>query len=689
MMIMISWILRFGVVALLLLPLVVPTVSTEDQSLAKRAVTVVSNRETSIRSRNDIIQKIRGHFGASSQITFQNLSSPTSHPLQVFDAVGQAVRASKSITVLDLDASLWGESAGKFREQLDQTPAAQTERLFVVDSHPSPAEERLFLFVADLYVPKVSFLGEETLAVVEIAGRLDPSQTASIEILVRSNGDLITTERKTVTAASDGTVQAIVDVPVSFIKAQSQVITVDVKTPFALASYAQASTTVFVAHNKTTVLHVAVSPDWSLRAMRQKLKFWPNLDLLSYYILRERWDDNSIPQSQLSLIEFPSDKLFGEQLPNFHGIVAQNFYFDHYLAQRDAGNLVQYVQSGGRMFLQAGPLSFLSQDPSIQSLFPCANQPRYQTPDTPLRWRPASGSGIQLPPELAQSLPHIQSQAGFVDCDVKPNTFVLAEREDGQPVLFAQNLGKGLVVTSLASDWHTQGVSLAQVDAGSIKGERSAALMEINLQTAATERLGTWVIEFLQRRQDSGLRAPDLAGPRLTTEDRFLLTRSRGGFRNDGEVILRGPNNQEILARPVQLSFLDREGLVLPQSLGSVLDNPSDHPFQPVHLVVRAEGQSEDDEEALLRGGHWPITHAPAKPLPQNHKLLAGLHALQDRPPESSDPDAAPRAQGDVQERPLIEVYPWLMALALALLCLDTFVTILWTQRKKATSRAP
>jgi hypothetical protein len=685
---LLSWTLRLAVLALLAMPLVVPTISARSPQSASRTLTLVTDRDHTPGERRQVVQHLRNRFGEESQITLQNLSNETMHPLQVYDAIGQTVRGLRDIVVLDLSAGLWGDNAKRFADKLAATDAFRTGRLYRLEgTQPGsqmdtpPGNQGEFLLLADLYVPKVSFLGEETLAVVEIAGSLPAGSRENIELLVRSNGDLVTTERRSITAPSTGMVQTVVEVPVSFMKAQAQTISIELRSEKTLNDYAHASTTVFVAHNKTTVLHVAVGPDWSLRSMRQKLKFWPNLDLLSYYILRERWDDNSVPQSQLSLIEFPSDKLFGEQLPNFHGIVAQNFFFDHYLAQRDALNLVDYVKQGGRMFLQAGPLSYLSKDPAIQSLFPCKNQPTYKEDEKPQKWEPAQGSTIQLPEDLASSLPSIQSRINFRGCEAKESAFVLAQLESGDPVLFAQNLGKGLVVSSLAADWHTQSVPLAAAGAGAGASDTSAALLSASLQSGAAENLSTWIIEFLQRRQDSGLRAPDLAGPRLTTADRFLLTRSRGAFRQEAEVIVRGPQGQELIARPVSLPFLEREGLLLPKSLGSILPNSTDTRFSQLGLVLRAGGQSDEDTDALVRGGLWPITAPPVLPLPANPSLLGGVPST-DAPHGLSATDDA-MVRNSIEERPLIEVYPWLMALALALLCLDTFVTIVLRRQSR------
>lgn len=682
-----SLILRSSVVALLLLPIIVPTVSRSRPAQYQRTVTILSNRNYTASQKQALLTDVKRTFGQDANVRVENHASASLHALQVFDSIGQAVQDANDLTVLDLVGGLWGDTAKRFESKLLQTDVARTNRLFSAQRNMTALSEnsKPFLFIADLYVPKVSFLGEETIAVVEITGHLPSGQSEDIEILVRSNQELVASVRATAVGRPDNVVHEIIEVPVSFLKAQAQTLNVALRSPLALSPFDRASTTVFVAHNKTTILHVAVAPDWSLRTLRQKLKFWPNLDLLSYYILRERWDEyNAIPQSQLSLIEFPSEKLFGEQLPNFHGIVAQNFFFDHYLEQRDALNLVDYVRSGGRMFLQAGPLSFLSQNPAIQALFPCESPPVLTTAQNAESWRGASNSSITLPEDLRQVLPSIQSTIHFSGCKPKDDTHVLATRADGEPVLLARNLGRGLVVTTLAADWHTHSLQAASNPAGN----HTANLLGYNLQVAATEKLTAWIIEFLQRRQDSGLRAPELSGPRLFADDRMLLTRSRGAFRQDAQIIIESSGGRRLLAHPILLPFLEKQGLALEEPLGAIAGNSnSPDDFVPLSLGVRTPGLTEDDEKALMRGGLWPILSRTENSLPENSSFLSSIPPLSSFAPQNK---ASNQGKSQVKEaRPLLEAYPWLMSLALALFALDTLLSILFQRTSGSKLKTP
>ena len=72
---------------------------------------------------------------------------------------------------------------------------------------------------------------------------------------------------------------------------------------------------------------VSGSPSWDVRALRAMLKSNPNVDLISFFILRTQDDVSLVPNDEMSLIPFPTRELFEEQLPSFDVIVLQNFEY--------------------------------------------------------------------------------------------------------------------------------------------------------------------------------------------------------------------------------------------------------------------------------------------------------------------------------------------------------------------------
>lgn len=116
-----------------------------------------------------------------------------------------------------------------------------------------------------------------------------------------------------------------------------------------------------VLRDKVRILHVAGRPDWDVRALRTLLKRDPNVELLSYYILRdlddiERADDSA----ELSLIQFPTEDLFNEELGSFDMVILHNF--DATRHGRYHRNFARYVEEGGAMVLIGGDMGLATGD---------------------------------------------------------------------------------------------------------------------------------------------------------------------------------------------------------------------------------------------------------------------------------------------------------------------------------------
>jgi uncharacterized membrane protein len=113
-----------------------------------------------------------------------------------------------------------------------------------------------------------------------------------------------------------------------------------------------------VARDKIRVLLVCGSPTWNYRFLRQALKQDPSIDLISFVILRTPTDVVNVPESQLSLIPFPTQRLFTQELKNFDLIVFDNFSFQFYFPWFYLENVRKYVAEGGAFAMIGGNLAF-------------------------------------------------------------------------------------------------------------------------------------------------------------------------------------------------------------------------------------------------------------------------------------------------------------------------------------------
>ncbi len=109
-----------------------------------------------------------------------------------------------------------------------------------------------------------------------------------------------------------------------------------------------------VIRDKTRVLLVAGTPTWDVKFLRRRLRQDPGVDLITFLILRTPRDLALVPQDELSLIPFPTQELFGKELPSFDVVIFANFDYAPYVPRRYLENLVRFVREDGGGFVMLG-----------------------------------------------------------------------------------------------------------------------------------------------------------------------------------------------------------------------------------------------------------------------------------------------------------------------------------------------
>ncbi len=137
-------------------------------------------------------------------------------------------------------------------------------------------------------------------------------------------------------------------------------ISVPVEAGEAVTSNNTRSFVIRVIRDKIRVLQVAGQPSWDVRALRQMLKNNPNVDLISFFILRTQDDVSLVPNDEMSLIPFPTRELFEQQLPSFDLILLQDFEYLPYGIGDYLENIRSYVEGGGGLAMLGGATSFSS-----------------------------------------------------------------------------------------------------------------------------------------------------------------------------------------------------------------------------------------------------------------------------------------------------------------------------------------
>lgn len=229
-----------------------------------------------------------------------------------------------------------------------------------------------------------------------------------------------------------------------------------------------------VLRDKVRVLHVAGRPDWDVRALRTLLRRDPNVELLSYYILRGLDDiareDTTAP---LSLIPFPTDELFEEELGSFDLVILHNFDAVPHQVEQYLDNIARYVEDGGALVLIGGDLAFTDLGyglPELAGILPVDTRRKSPLEHEPLRpaltdagrrhpitaWLGAAHEGwAQLPPlDNYNPLPPNPKgdRIGASSLLVHPDG--ADERGRERPILSVAEPGRGrIMVLATGSTW--------------------------------------------------------------------------------------------------------------------------------------------------------------------------------------------------------------------------------------------
>jgi uncharacterized membrane protein len=113
-----------------------------------------------------------------------------------------------------------------------------------------------------------------------------------------------------------------------------------------------------VHRDKLRVLTLSGAPAWNYRFLRMALKQDPLIDLVSFVFLRTPTDSVDVPDSRLSLIPFPIDDLFLDELKNFDVVVLDDFSHRSYFNPIYLERVRDFVRDGGGLAMFGGVRGF-------------------------------------------------------------------------------------------------------------------------------------------------------------------------------------------------------------------------------------------------------------------------------------------------------------------------------------------
>ncbi|HUK40352.1 MAG TPA: glutamine amidotransferase [Candidatus Acidoferrales bacterium] len=113
-----------------------------------------------------------------------------------------------------------------------------------------------------------------------------------------------------------------------------------------------------VQRDKLRILTLSGSPSWNYRFLRMALKQDPLIELVSFVFLRTPTDTVDVPENQLSLIPFPIDDIFLEELKNFDVVLFDDFSHRAYFNPVYLDKVRDFVRDGGGFGMFGGSRAF-------------------------------------------------------------------------------------------------------------------------------------------------------------------------------------------------------------------------------------------------------------------------------------------------------------------------------------------
>ena len=220
-----------------------------------------------------------------------------------------------------------------------------------------------------------------------------------------------------------------------------------------------------VQRDKIRVLTLSGSPAWNYRFLRMAMKQDPLIELVSFVFLRTPTDTVDVPENQLSLIPFPIDDIFLEELKNFDLLVLDNFSYRAYFNPVYLERVRDFVRDGGGLAMFGGARSFDSggyADSALKDVLPVEldSKGSYQTQRTVRPALTASGKAhpiTRLLPDPKSNEEAWTKMPPLTDLNqvrgARGETLLTAGGDgSGAPLLTIGRFGKGRTLALMSDD---------------------------------------------------------------------------------------------------------------------------------------------------------------------------------------------------------------------------------------------
>ncbi len=209
-----------------------------------------------------------------------------------------------------------------------------------------------------------------------------------------------------------------------------------------------------VNREKIRVLYVSGQPSWEYSFFRRLVKSDPQIELVSFLILRNPANVTIVPEYELSLIHFPAREMFTKEIYEFDLLIYDNFSYSRFFPRSYLTHIKKFVLKGGGFIMLGGEDSFKRgkyADTPIAEILPVYMNNEHSN-WTVKKFKAIPSKSMSHPilnlaedekisDEVWNDMPELEGYDPALEA--KPDATVLVSNEEGIPILTVTNAGKG------------------------------------------------------------------------------------------------------------------------------------------------------------------------------------------------------------------------------------------------------
>lgn len=209
---------------------------------------------------------------------------------------------------------------------------------------------------------------------------------------------------------------------------------------------------------KIRVLYLCGLPSFNYSFLRNTLKNDPNIELVSFVILRNPENVVPVSDSELSLIPFPINEIFSEEIFHFDMLIFDNFNYSKFpIQQQHLMNIKNFVTEYGKAFLVISGDTSLSiyRNTPVAEILPVNPTPNMDYEKFQLNILQQEHNIFKLSSDPAENTSILQNMPEFDGINistVRGKSIILAEsKKSKHPIIAIAEEGKGRVMCIMTS----------------------------------------------------------------------------------------------------------------------------------------------------------------------------------------------------------------------------------------------